>query len=83
MSGAKSLGQWMVENDWSDETLAAKACTDRTTISRLRRGKQRPSWALIDALMKISDGEITADSFLEPAAEPKKAPTKRRRRRAA
>lgn len=60
----KTLREWMAEKGETDDTLAGKLVTDRTTISRLRRGKQRPSWALARKLADLTKGEVTADSFM-------------------
>lgn len=58
------LSEWMIANGVSDDQLAEKVAVDRATISRLRRGKHRPSWPLVAKLSEISDGKVTANDFL-------------------
>lgn len=71
-----NLDEWMTAKEVTDDALAAQVNADRTTISRIRRGKQRPSWELAARLVDVSGGEISADSFLpkiEGSASPDKA----------
>lgn len=53
-----TLSKWMAERKLDDEQVAAMVSTDRTTISRLRRGKQRPSWELAARLDKATKGAV-------------------------
>lgn len=52
------LADWMAEAGLTDETLAPKVNVTRATISRIRRGKQRPSAPLAGLLVQISAGRI-------------------------
>lgn len=58
-----TLAEWMEKKGIDDETLARKTRTDRTTISRVRRGKRQPSWTLAAKLKRISGGLVTEESF--------------------
>lgn len=58
------LGNWMVEAEITDETLATAVGVDRTTISRIRRGKQEPSSALIRKIVLFAEGGLSADDLL-------------------
>jgi hypothetical protein len=46
-----------------DDTLAQKALVTRSTISRLRRRKARPSPLLSRRLFELSDGEVTPNDY--------------------
>jgi transcriptional regulator with XRE-family HTH domain len=58
------LAQWMEATGTTDEALAASVRVDRSTISRIRRGKHEPSLALIKELVKLSGGKLSADDLL-------------------
>lgn len=62
------LSEWMSWKGLTDEQLAGTVSVDRVTISRIRRGTNRPSWELAARLKEISDGAVTADDFLERAS---------------
>lgn len=64
------LAQWMIATETTDEALAAAVHVDRSTISRIRRGKHEPSLALIKQLVLVSDGKLTADELLGLRADP-------------
>jgi len=53
------LAEYMHTHGLTDEQVAAAVKSDRTTISRIRREKQRPSWPLAEALVRLSDGKVT------------------------
>jgi len=63
------LDAYMTANDLDDEAMAQKvrdtgcAC-DRSTINRLRNGKQWMSKDLAVALPKASGGDVTANDFV-------------------
>lgn len=53
----------MTESGTTDDDLAAKVGSDRTTISRIRRGKRRPSMALAEAISQASGFAVRLDDF--------------------
>lgn len=57
------LDDWMKENGLSDEQLAERVGSARTTISRIRRGKRRPSWNLAARLKEVTGGKVTLDDL--------------------
>lgn len=65
------LSEFMAERGLDDEEMASlvrksfKGSCDRSTISRIRRGKCRPSWELIACFKSLSRGKVSADDFLE------------------
>lgn len=65
------LSEWMRLNDVTDESLGALVDVDRVTISRIRRGINRPSWDLASRLKAATGGAVTADDYLlkQEAAE--------------
>ena len=51
-----------------DEAVAKLVGTNRATISRIRRGLNRPSWDLAAKLKSISGGAVTAEDHLPDGA---------------
>ncbi len=70
--GAMTLQAWMEKHGKDDVWVAAQTGVDRVTISRTRRGKTKPSWALTRKIKTLTKGEVTADSYLP--SEKKAAP---------
>lgn len=62
------LDEWMLTNEVGDEVLATRVGYDRTTISRIRRGKRRPSWDLAERLQEVTDGKVTPNDFVAEGA---------------
>lgn len=66
------LDAWMAATGRSDESLAQEANVDRSTISRLRRHKSKPSPELAHLLVRLSQGAVTLNDLfgltLEAAA---------------
>lgn len=52
----------------SDDELARRVKSDRTTISRIRREKHRPSWELAERLKDVTGGNVTPNDFVSSAA---------------
>jgi len=67
------LSDWMKERDCNDEALGIKLGVDRVTVSRIRRGLNRPSWELAARIKQITRGAVTADDWLANDDEPKRA----------
>lgn len=61
------LGRWMIANQQDDETFAKLVGSDRTNVSRIRRGKQRPSWDLAAKIHEATKGAVGGDprDFIE------------------
>ena len=55
------LGRWMADNNHNDDTFAALVETDRSSVSRIRRGKQRPSWDLAKRIHENTKGAVGSD----------------------
>jgi hypothetical protein len=58
------LSDWMAARGLDDEGMAALVQADRSVISRIRRGLNRPSWPLAARFKAVTEGEVTADDFL-------------------
>jgi len=59
------LSKFMEDRQLSDELVSEAIGVSRVTISRIRRGKVRPDWSTIGKLKEFSEGEITADDFVD------------------
>ena len=57
-------------NGVNDDQMAEKVAVDRATISRIRRGKHKPSWPLLLRLREVTAGAVSAEDFLIEQAEP-------------
>lgn len=68
IASMKKLADWLRRNNIGDADFASRVGTDRTTISRIRRGKQRPSLDLAGRIAAATKGAITANDFVEPVA---------------
>lgn len=63
------LSDWMSMNGVNDDQLAEKVGVDRATISRIRRGKHKPSWPLLLKLREITAGAVSAEDFVHSSVE--------------
>jgi DNA-binding XRE family transcriptional regulator len=59
------LADYMARNDLDDEAFAALIHSDRTTVSRLRRAKQRPSWETAETIWAVTSGKVAPNDFAE------------------
>lgn len=63
------LADYMRDKGLSDEEVAKAIRRSRPTVSRIRRGKVRfPSEETLALLRRFSDGQITANDFLQDEA---------------
>jgi transcriptional regulator with XRE-family HTH domain len=58
LPSAHPLRVWRLANGLSCAALAAQAGVTEPSISRIERGRQRPSWLLIRRLREISQLEV-------------------------
>lgn len=70
----------MNETDTMDEALALRLGVDRSTVSRIRRGRRMPSPEMMRLIHAATDGAVTANDFVHsapeaPQAEPESAKT--------
>jgi transcriptional regulator with XRE-family HTH domain len=62
------LSQYMKTHDLSDEEVAKAVKLHRVSISRYRRGKERPAWDVVERIFKWSGGSVTANDWLSASA---------------
>lgn len=60
-----TLQEWMATEGLTDDQVANSIKADRSTISRIRRGKIHPSKATTEALILLSGGAIDIASFFD------------------
>jgi len=58
------LSDWMKEQACNDKALGVRLGVNRATISRIRRGLNRPSWELATRIKQTTGNAVTADDFL-------------------
>jgi DNA-binding XRE family transcriptional regulator len=62
------IDEWMVCRGLTDARLGEMLQVDRVTVSRIRRGQNKPSWELAARIKEVSGGAVTADDFLPKGA---------------
>ena len=68
-----TLDAYLTDRDLTDLQFAGLVQADRSTISRLRRGKLTPSFDLLQRIAVATDGQVTPNDFL-PAVVPTDLP---------
>jgi transcriptional regulator with XRE-family HTH domain len=66
--GRMTLAAWMRNQGIADEDLAATLGIDRSTVSRLRRGRKIPSTRLMEKIAQATDGAVTPNDFFDLTA---------------
>lgn len=64
-----ATAEWMARVGADDDELARRLNVSRSTVSRIRRGKARPSPPLAQQLIQLSDGELKWETLLLPQVE--------------
>jgi transcriptional regulator with XRE-family HTH domain len=65
-----TLDQYLANNEIPAATFARELGIDPSSLWRLRRGKARPDWKTIDAIVRATRGAVTPNDFLAlPPAE--------------
>ncbi len=57
---------YMIRNGLDDRSVGQLVGVDRTTINRIRRGTQLPSWKLMLSFKTMSSGKVLPNDFLPP-----------------
>ena len=60
-----TLHEWMAAKGLTDDLVAKAIGADRSTVSRIRRGKIHPSKMTTEALFRFSEGAIDITSFFD------------------
>lgn len=63
-----TLEKYMELTGLTDAELAEKLGRDRTTVTRLRNGSAKPSFEVMLALERLSEGMIRPSDFASEAA---------------
>lgn len=64
IEGMGKLDDYLRSNDLTNAAFAQKLGVSEATVSRVRNGKQTPSWDLIIGISTATDGAITPNDFL-------------------
>lgn len=60
------LDDYLKDAKLTNAAFAERLAVSEATISRLRNGKQAPSWDLIQRIVAETSGKITPNDFLSP-----------------
>lgn len=62
-TSSMTFAQWLEQVQWSDDEAAKRFARDRAHISKLRRGKARPSYELMLLIAKVSQGKVGLETW--------------------
>ena len=62
-----TLKHYMELKALGDTAFAALVGVNQSTVYRVRKGLQRPSWRLLDKISSETKGAVTANDFLARA----------------
>lgn len=65
-SVAMHLSEYMAERGLTDEQVAEAIGKNRVSVSRYRRGIERPSSATIEDIFKWSGGQVAPNDWFDP-----------------
>ena len=60
-----ALAAWIFHNCLTDAAFGSLVGLSQSQISRIKRGKSRPSWEALAAIEKATKGKVTAADFME------------------
>lgn len=66
------LGDWADARGLSDTALGKLLGVSQPTANRLRNGKRRPGWAVLQRILVLTDSEVREEDFFD-APEPPEA----------
>jgi transcriptional regulator with XRE-family HTH domain len=58
-----TFSDWLHQIGWTDAEAAKRFARDRAHISKLRRGKARPSYELMLLIAKVSQGKVGLETW--------------------
>ncbi len=58
------LKTYMMRCGLSDTEMGRLVKVDRTTINRIRRGKQLPSWQLMLSIQSVTEGKVLPNDYI-------------------
>jgi DNA-binding XRE family transcriptional regulator len=59
-----TLSEYMTAHKLDDDAMATLVKADRVTVSRIRRGINRPSWQLAARINAATNGQVPPATFL-------------------
>lgn len=59
------LVTYLLEKGYTQQEFASLLGVHQSAVSKWLQGDSRPSWNIIAKIKQITDGKVTADSFLE------------------
>ena len=62
-TSSMTFAQWLEQSNISDAEAAKRFARDRAHISKLRRGKARPSYELMLLIAKVSQGKVGLETW--------------------
>ena len=65
LSKAMRLRDYMTIHGLREDWVAWKLGLDRSSVNRIVRGVQKPSWETIAKIKRFTKGEVTADDFMK------------------
>lgn len=71
-----TLSDWLQQNGGSPEWLAERLGIGRPAVTRYLNGSRRPEWDVIERIMQVTDGKVTANDFVKLIR--RKSPRQRR-----
>lgn len=63
------LSDWMSANNCTDEEFGRRIGRERSTVTRLRLEKAKPSFEVIEAVFAVTDGKVSPNDWFAEAAE--------------
>lgn len=61
------FAEFQSEAGASDAEISTATGIDKSTLSRVRRGLKRPSWKVMIALARFTEGKVMPNDFLDAA----------------
>jgi transcriptional regulator with XRE-family HTH domain len=62
-TSSMTFAQWLEQSNITDAEAAKRFARDRAHISKLRRGKARPSYELMLLIAKVSQGKVGLETW--------------------
>jgi len=60
-----TLHEFLIEEGYTQQAFAELIGVRQSSVSKWLQGDSRPSWSIIKKIKEVTDGQVTADSFLE------------------
>lgn len=63
-----SLREYLDQKQLTPEAFGGQIGVSRITVGRYLDGTRRPSWKVLPRIIEVTDGQVTANSFLSACA---------------